>query len=114
MNKVTEPHSSVSSIQDLRTGDCWFDPRAWSIFFPTGFIPDHKIRDNLTSLFFVLVKFRRIAKLLYLYEDAQNIQVQLLHLYEAIERISLSLHETFFYWLNHCFQFGPGKFMSLA
>ena len=29
-----KPHSSVGSIQDLRTGGPWFDPLAQSIFFP--------------------------------------------------------------------------------
>ena len=31
---VAEPHSSVGSIQDLRTGGRWFSPGAQSIFFP--------------------------------------------------------------------------------
>ena len=29
-----EPHSSVDSVQDFRTGGRWFDPRARPIFFP--------------------------------------------------------------------------------
>ena len=29
-----EPHSSIGSLQDLSTGGCWFDPKAWPIFFP--------------------------------------------------------------------------------
>ena len=31
--KLAKPQSSVVSVQDLRTRDCWFDPRAWPIFF---------------------------------------------------------------------------------
>ena len=37
-----QPHSSVGSVQDLRTVGRWFDPPARPIFFPriaTGFIP---------------------------------------------------------------------------
>ena len=29
-----EPHSSVGSVLDLRTGSRWFDPPAQPIFFP--------------------------------------------------------------------------------
>ena len=31
----TKPHSSVSSIHDLRTGGCWFDAQTRPIFFPS-------------------------------------------------------------------------------
>ena len=41
-----EPHSSVGSFADLRTGGCWFDPwlgqycsRGLMIINATGFIP---------------------------------------------------------------------------
>ena len=41
-----KPHSSVSSIADLKTGGCWFDPRlgqysmqGFMIVIATGFIP---------------------------------------------------------------------------
>ena len=41
-----EPHSSVGSVADLRTGGCWFDPRTGQypfrglmIVIATGFIP---------------------------------------------------------------------------
>ena len=41
-----DPHSSVSSVADLRTGDRWFDPwlgqyslRGFMIVIVTGFIP---------------------------------------------------------------------------
>ena len=39
-----EPHSSVGSIADLRTGDCWFDPRLGQIFFPRN---DDSHRDRI-------------------------------------------------------------------
>ena len=29
-----EPHSSVVSVADLRTGNIWFDPRLGQYFFP--------------------------------------------------------------------------------
>ena len=43
---LAQPHSSVGSIQHLRTGGCWFDPRLGQyslrglmMVFATGFIP---------------------------------------------------------------------------
>ena len=30
---MPSPHSSVASVEDLRTGGCWFGPQAQPIFF---------------------------------------------------------------------------------
>ena len=34
IGSLAEPHSSVSSIADLRTGGHWLDPQSQPIFFP--------------------------------------------------------------------------------
>ena len=57
VSKYAEPHSSVGSIADLRTGGCWFDPRLGQYSFrglmiviATGFIPLSPLSVVLTMV----------------------------------------------------------------
>ena len=51
-NVKVEPHSSVSGVQDIKVGGCWFAPRFRPIFFP-GIDDSHlgSIHSSLTPLF---------------------------------------------------------------